>query len=106
MELTLPHNFTYRPYQKDIVNFVRGGGKRAVLLYHRRGGKDKTMWNLTIEMAIREVGGYAYVLPTYAQGKKIIWDSIDKDGNMFRSHIPPQLIESENSQELKINLKN
>ncbi len=25
---------------------------------------------------------------------------------MFRSHIPPELIESENSQELKINLKN
>jgi len=106
MELTLPHNFTYRPYQKDIVNFVRNGWKRAVLLYHRRGGKDKTMWNLTVEMAVREVWGYAYVLPTYAQWKKIIWDSIDKDGNMFRSHIPPQLIESENSQELKINLKN
>lgn len=30
-------------------------------------------------MAIREPGGYAYILPTYAQGKKIIWDSIDKN---------------------------
>ena len=57
-------------------------------------------------MALREVWGYAYVLPTYAQGKKVIWDSIDKDGLKFRDHIPPSLIESENSQELKITLKN
>ena len=36
-------------------------------MYHRRGGKDKTMFNLCVEMAIREPGGYAYILPTYAQ---------------------------------------
>lgn len=64
------------------------------------------MWNLTVEMALREVGGYAYVFPTYALGKKVIWDSIDKNGLKFRDHIPKELIESENSQELKITLKN
>lgn len=106
MNIILPHRFKYRPYQKKIVEFLRNGGKRAVLLYHRRGGKDKTMWNLTVEMAIREVGGYAYVFPTYALGKKVIWDSIDKNGLKFRDHIPKELIESENSQELKITLKN
>lgn len=61
-------------------------------MYHRRGGKDKTMFNLCVEMAIREPGGYAYILPTYAQGKKIIWDSIDKEGKKFKDHIPKELL--------------
>lgn len=50
------------------------------------------MFNLCVEMAIREPGGYAYILPTYAQGKKIIWDSIDKNGLKFKDHIPKELL--------------
>ena len=106
MEIVLPHNIHYRPYQKEIVNFMRKWGKRAVLLYHRRGGKDKTMFNLCIEMALKEVGGYAYVLPTYAQWKKIIWDSIDKDWRQFKDHIPKALLAWENAAELKFTLAN
>lgn len=78
-EITLPHKVRYRDYQKPIVSFMRNGGKRALLCLHRRCGKDVVMFNLTIEMALREVGGYAYILPTYAQAKKVIWDSISKD---------------------------
>ena len=82
-QISLPHNLEYRDYQKWIVSYLRNWGKRAILMYHRRGGKDKTMFNLCVEMAIREPGGYAYILPTYAQWKKIILDSIDKDGNLY-----------------------
>ena len=105
-EITLPHRFHYRDYQKEPLKFIRAGGKRGVCLYHRRGGKDKTFFNIVVEQALRVVGGYAYVFPTYAQGKKVIWDSIDKDGMRFIDHIPPELVESMNSQELKITLKN
>ena len=75
-------------------------------MYHRRWWKDKTMFNLCVEMAIREQWGYAYILPTYAQGKKIIWDSIDKDGKKFKDHIPKELLVWENGTELKFTLKN
>lgn len=55
MEISLPHNLSYRPYQKGIVKAIRSGIKRAVLLYHRRGGKDKTMFNLLVEQAVTNV---------------------------------------------------
>lgn len=77
-----------------------------MLMYHRRWWKDKTMFNLCVEMAIREQWGYAYILPTYAQGKKIIWDSIDKDWKKFKDHIPKELLVWENGTELKFTLKN
>lgn len=55
---------------------------------------------------MREVWWYAYVLPTYAQWKKVIWDSIDKDWKKFRDHVPPPLMIWENATELKVNLVN
>ena len=106
MEISLPHNMEYRSYQKDVVKFIRNGWKRAVLMYHRRAGKDKTMFSICVEQALKVVGGYAYVLPTYAQGKKVIWDSIDTKGLRFKDHIPPQLLLSENGAELKLTLAN
>lgn len=44
--------------------------------------------------------------PTYAQGKKILWDSITNDGVRFLDYIPPSLVESTNGQEMKIRLTN
>lgn len=64
------------------------------------------MFNLCVEMAIRKQWGYAYILPTYAQGKKIIWDSIDKDGRKFKDHIPKEILVWENGTELKFTLAN
>lgn len=105
-QIALPHNLEYRDYQKWIVSYLRNWGKRAILMYHRRWWKDKTMFNLCVEMAIREQWGYAYILPTYAQGKKIIWDSIDKEWKKFKDHIPKELLVWENGTELKFTLAN
>ncbi len=69
-------------------------------------GKDITAWNVIIRQALKRVGVYWYILPTYSQGKKIIWDSIDNKGNRFLDYIPSELIESTNSQEMKVRLVN
>lgn len=105
-EIYLPFNLDYREYQKPLVNFVRNGWKRWVVCWHRRCGKDKTFFNLLIEEAIKNIWGYAYILPTYAQWKKIIWDSIDTKGLKFRDHIPKQILIWENWTELKYTLAN
>ena len=105
-KIELPCKLDYRDYQKWIVSYLRKWGKRALLMYHRRWGKDKTMFNLCVEMAIRNQWGYAYILPTYAQWKKIIWDSIDKDWLRFKDHIPKELLVWENWTELKFTLAN
>lgn len=73
---------------------------------HRRGGKDKTAWNVTVKKAFERVGTYFYFLPTYTQAKKVIWDGVDKDGVRFLDHIPKELIKNKNETEMKIELVN
>jgi len=106
MEITIPHNFTPRTYQLPVLRALDGNINRAVCVWHRRAGKDKTGLNFTIKKMMERVGVYYYFLPTYNQGKKIIWDGIDKEGFKFLDHFPEQLIEKKNEAEMKIILKN
>jgi len=76
--------------------------KRAVLVWPRRHGKDKTALNFTIREMFRRVGTYFHFFPTYAQGKKILWDGMGKDSFPFLSHFPPPIIAARNETELQI----
>lgn len=95
-----------RPYQKKILNALNSGYKRAVWVVHRRGGKDITIFNWVIYKLLTEVCTCFYVLPTYSQAKKVIWDTITIEGFRFLDYIPPEIIANKNKQELKINLVN
>lgn len=98
--------FKYAPYphQLPVWNAYRRGVKRFINVWHRRAGKDLTFWNMMIMSAMRRVGGYYYFLPTYAQGKKIVWDGKDNDGTRYIDYIPEALIYSTNETELQITL--
>lgn len=90
-----------------MFNAIRSGWKRrSVSVWHRRAGKDKTLINLMADMSCRRVGAYYYFFPSYTQGRKIIWDGIDRDGFPFMSHIPNELRASTNNTEMKIKLRN
>lgn len=80
--------------------------KRAVLIWHRRTGKDKTCLNFTVQKTQERVGSYYYFLPTYTQGKKVIWDGMDRDGFRFMDHFPKDLVISKNETEMKVKLWN
>lgn len=82
------------------------GGKRASIVWHRRAGKDLAAINLIATLAHMRVGTYWHMLPTYKQGRKIVWNGATKTGRKFLSHIPDPLIESSNSTEMTIKLKN
>lgn len=104
--ITLPHQFNPRPYQLPLLRALDGGKKRAVIVWHRRCGKDKTCFNYIIKKALERVGTYFYFLPTYSQAKKVIWDNIDNDGFKMLDHIPLEIIKKTNATELKIELIN
>jgi len=106
MEITLPYNFKPRVYQIPMMRALDSGVKRIFALHHRRSGKDITLWNMIIKKAVEEVGLYFYLLPTYVQAKRIIWDGITNDGKRFIDFIPEELIENKNGTELKIILIN
>lgn len=108
IDIALPYNYTPRRYQEPFWKAMTGGIKRAALVWHRRSGKDKTALNFTATQSQFRVGTYYYFLPTYRQGKKIIWDGIDRDGFKFLDHIPKELIapNGKNETEMQLELKN
>ena len=92
MDIYLPHNFTCRNYQEPFWEAMNAGKKRGCLVWHRRSGKDKTALNFMICKAFDRVGNYYYLFPTGKQGRKVIWEGIDRDGFRYMNHIPKELI--------------
>jgi hypothetical protein len=103
--ITLPYNFEPRWYQADLMNCLEKYN-RGVAVWHRRAGKDKTLINIVAMKAWERVGLYHYVFPYYAQGRKILWQGMDKTGFRFLDHIPRALRKSTNKQEMMIELIN
>lgn len=107
MLITLPHRFQPREYQLPFFRAMDSGIKRAVLVDHRRAGKDKSAFNFMAKEAFKRVGVYYYFFPTYNQGRKVLWDGIDKEGFKFLDHIPSQVRKGDpNQTEMKLNLIN
>lgn len=108
MIVDLPYKYVPRGYQIPFWEAMASGYKRASLVWHRRSGKDKTALNFVIAQSQLRVGTYFYFLPTYRQGKKIIWDGMDRGGFKFLDHIPLELIapNGKNETEMQIELHN
>ncbi|MFH1327386.1 MAG: hypothetical protein ABIH76_00815 [Candidatus Bathyarchaeota archaeon] len=60
---------------------------------------------MMIKKAVVEPGIYYYLLPTFTQAKKIIWDGMTIDGKKFLDYIPKEITKSVNASELKIEIK-
>src|SRR5687768_12893465 len=104
--LEIPFHFKPRSYQAEFFKAMTTGKRRACLVWHRRAGKDKTVINYTVTQMVQRKGIYFYFFPTYAQGKKILWDGIGKDGFKFLHHFPQELLFCEpNQTEMKITFK-
>jgi len=89
-----------------LLKAIDNGYKRAVAIWHRRAGKDKTLVNLIAKKMLERVGTYYYLFPTYSQGKKIIWNGMDRDGFKFINHIPLELRKRTDNTEMVIELIN
>ncbi len=106
MEIEVPVRWSPRDYQHPLWNYLQNGGKRAVAIWHRRAGKDNTSLNWTVTAALQRPGLYWHLLPTYQQGRKIVWDGMSKEGRTFLDYWPKDLIRSVNNTEMKIELQN
>jgi hypothetical protein len=83
------------------------GYKRAVAVWHRRAGKDSTSLNFTAMETFIRKGVYWHMLPTALQARKVVWDSIDKNGRRVIDQVfPPEIRKSMNNQEMKMELTN
>lgn len=75
--IVLPYNWKPRPYQKDVWDYLANGGKRAVMCWHRRSGKDELGLHHMACASQERVATYWYCLPKYAQARKAIWEAIN-----------------------------
>lgn len=85
---------------------MNNNGKHAILVWNRRAGKDTCAWNFVIPRAFKEKGIYYYIFPTFAQGRKVLWDGMNQDGFRFIDYIPKGIIKNINNQEMKVRLIN
>ncbi len=109
LEIEIPFNYKPYPFQSKPWEAKKNGYRNFVFVWHRRAGKDKTLWNIFISFIIDEwetPGMYFYCLPTATQAKKVIWNGIDNDGFKFLDHIPRELIKSKTKHDMTIELIN
>lgn len=107
-EIVLPHQWEPRSYQLPVWRYFAPPGerKRGVCVWHRRAGKDLVAVNLIAVKAMQRVGVYWHLLPTYKQGRAIVWNGFTRDGRRFLDHFPKGLVEKTNDTEMRVHFKN
>jgi phage terminase large subunit len=107
VQVSLPYNWSARPYQLGVWRAMDEGKRRGVLVWHRRAGKDMTCLHRTVIESQRRRANYYHVLPTYNQGRKVVWQGKDKTGKPFIHAWPKELVNGDpNNTEMRIELIN
>jgi phage terminase large subunit len=94
-------------HQRPVWTAMQSGIKRAALSWHRRAGKDSFAINYLATCAMQKVGVYWHMLPTATQGRKVIWNGIDRHGRkVLDQAIPPEIRAKKRDDEMYIELVN
>ena len=103
----IPNNWKPRAYQLPFFRYFALGGKRAVLVWPRRHGKDDACLHLTAIQAMHVPGTYWMMLPEYGQARKAIWDAVNKHTGKRRidEAFPAEIRARTNDSEMKIVFK-
>lgn len=111
MDIRLPDDVGYRPraYQRQLWDhFVPSAArKRAVVIAHRRWGKDLLAMNMSGCLSQIDMATYWHVLPFKTQARNIVWNGIDKiNKKRFRDYFHKDLIDYTNENEMRVHFKN
>jgi phage terminase large subunit len=96
------------------MEFMDNGGKKAIMVWHRRSGKDLTALHQTAKMAHQRKGAYWHIYPTFAQARKAVWEGFTKEGkrileNVFPGFLEPKrpgsIVKRKDEQQMVVELK-
>lgn len=105
--VNLPHLFTPRDHQKDILTACFEERYKSFLyIIHRRYGKTLNAVTLITLMALKKPGLYIYLFPQTNQCRLVIWEGRGSDGIRFIDRIPEMLISKKNNSQMAIHLIN
>jgi len=99
MKKVFPDREQLLPHQQEIID---DGHRFKVIVWHRRARKTTTAITELTRQALRLVGAYWCVFPTYSEAKDAVW----RDPNMLFRIIPPEAVKKRNEQELVVYLEN
>lgn len=104
----LPNNWTPRAYQLKAWTALERGVKRAVLVWHRRAGKDDVCLHWAATQAMQRVGNYWHMLPEYAQARKSVWEAVNPHTGKRRidEAFPDAICETKRSTDMFIRFRN
>lgn len=107
-ELILPNNWVPRPYQLEAWKKLESGVKRALLVWHRRAGKDDVCLHWAATQAMQRVGNYWHMLPQFAQARKSVWEAVNPHTGRRRidEAFPDEICETKRGQDMFIRFKN
>jgi phage terminase large subunit len=107
-EVTLPNGWNPREYQLPAWCALESGIKRALLLWHRRAGKDDVCLHWAATQAMQRIGNYWHMLPQYAQARKSVWEAVNPHSGKRRidEAFPDEICETKRSQDMFIRFKN
>jgi len=108
-EIKLPHGgWTPRVHQMALWNYLRGGGKRAFAVWHRRAGKDDVCLHHAAWAAMERPANYGHVLPEFLQGRRSIWTAVNPHTGKRRidEAFPAEICESRNDTSMSIRFIN
>lgn len=112
MAINMPVWFSPRDYQKPVMHYMMAnndgiGGKRAVLVWPRRHGKDLTCLNIVAYHAVFiRPGNYYYFFPEMEHGRKAIWENRTGEGHTFMSTFPEWAVTRTNSKTMTLEMNN
>jgi len=111
--LNLPNEWEARDYQSPLFQYMFEGGlerKRAAVVWHRRCGKDSCCLQLSAVASQMRIGTIWHMLPTLKQGRRVIWDGIDREGRrMIDQAFPREMRQVENpinNSDMQIRFRN
>lgn len=108
MEITIPNNWKPRADQRPFWDYMEAGGKRGVVVGHRRWGKDDVSLHFTATQALQRPANYWHMLPQYKQARKVIWDAVNPRTGKKRidEAFPAAIRKRTNTQEMLIEFVN
>lgn len=108
VEISLPHNWEPRDYQRPAWDSWLSGCNRQLLIWHRRAGKDDINLRQHAVGAFNRIGTYWHMLPQYAQARKAIWEAVNPHTGRRRIEeaFPDEIIASKRDNDMFIRFVN
>ncbi|QCI67515.1 hypothetical protein [Phreatobacter stygius] len=106
--IRIPNGWQPRWYQRALWDHLEAGGKRALMVAHRRWGKDEVALHRSAVAMIERPATYWHMLPEYGQGRKAIWNAVNPHSGKRRidEAFPHEIRNRSNDNEMFIELIN